>query len=236
MNCEQMLELISGHIDGWNTPEEENKLQEHLSQCAHCREALSQYEQMDRILQETAEPAPEGLCADIMTQIRKETKRTARRRWSSLAVAAVLVIVVGTAAAVVPDFGENGVLLDTDTPETLMMARQMPVAEETEEPCVEMAAEEAMPESALDTASAPKTKADPHTLAETLAQDRNACVIVISQLYPEVESLPCETLEEGYLLYILPDHNAAVLLSETYGCVIYEPDADTTVAYALLVP
>ena len=57
-------------------------------------------------------------------------------------------------------------------------------------------------------------------------------------MFNSMEMHPCETLEEGYLLYLLPEHDAAMLLGDDYGCVIYEPDdgANSTVSYALLVP
>lgn len=75
-------------------------------------------------------------------------------------------------------------------------------------------------------------------VAQKIADERSGAVAVVHELYYEIESYPCETLEEGYLLYILPDHDAVVFLSENYGCVIYEPEAECeqTAAYALLVP
>lgn len=37
MNCNDYLPLLSGHLDGENSPEEEQRLQAHLAQCANCR-------------------------------------------------------------------------------------------------------------------------------------------------------------------------------------------------------
>ena len=77
---------------------------------------------------------------------------------------------------------------------------------------------------------------DAEDLARKISSDRAATVVVVHELYHEIEQYPCQTLEEGYCLYVLPDHNAAVFLSETYGCVIYEPQEQTneTRYYALL--
>ena len=35
MNCNDYLSLLSGHLDGENSPEEEQRLQAHLAQCAN---------------------------------------------------------------------------------------------------------------------------------------------------------------------------------------------------------
>ena len=48
MQCQQALELLSGHIDNTNTEEQEAMLQEHLSTCEHCRELLKAYEELDQ--------------------------------------------------------------------------------------------------------------------------------------------------------------------------------------------
>ncbi|MBP3633018.1 MAG: zf-HC2 domain-containing protein [Oscillospiraceae bacterium] len=77
---------------------------------------------------------------------------------------------------------------------------------------------------------------DADALAQQISRERDAVVAVVREMYYEIETYPCETLEEGGVLYALPDHNAAVLLHETYGCAIYEPNENSDTAYALLVP
>lgn len=86
------------------------------------------------------------------------------------------------------------------------------------------------------TRSAPA--ADGGSLARKIADERGAPVVVVRELYYEIETCPCETLDEGYLLYELPDRDTAVTLGENYGCVIYHPSEDTgqAAAFALLMP
>ena len=69
MKCEDVLLLISGHIDGENTAEEEQLLQAHLCDCEDCRRVLQAYEAADAGLMQAKEPAPEGLCADVMAAV-----------------------------------------------------------------------------------------------------------------------------------------------------------------------
>lgn len=204
MSCEEALVLLSGHIDEYNTPEEEAALQAHLAQCEGCRQLLHELMQAERVLGSMKEMAPADLCDGVMAQIRKETRKSARRRWSSLAVAAVLALVIG-AAATIPDTEENGLAVASQAPEIVAMSRSLPAV-------------------------------DAEGLAVELAQERSACVVVVRELYREMETCPCETLEEGYLLYELPDRDTALALSETYGCAIYEPDENVSPSYALLVP
>lgn len=63
MNCE--TELLSGHLDGENTPEQERALAEHLARCPACRARLAQMRQNDETLRLPQEicpmPSPEGL-------------------------------------------------------------------------------------------------------------------------------------------------------------------------------
>ena len=204
MNCYEALELISGHLDENNTPEEEAALQAHLACCDQCRSLLLDFKQTEVVLSSMKEPAPSDLCDGVMVQIRKETRKKARRRWNSLAVAAVLVLVIGAAAAVKPEQVIDEPQMATATSEAYVMSRSLP-------------------------------SQDGETVAKQISQIRGASVAVVHEMYHEIESYPCETLEEGYLLYVLPDHDAAVFLSETYGCAIYGAQ-DAEVHYAMLVP
>jgi len=74
-------------------------------------------------------------------------------------------------------------------------------------------------------------------LPQELADERHAFVVVTEELLPELEVCPCETLEEGYLLYRLEQAEDAAALSRIYGVARYEPTAGNAVeAYALLLP
>lgn len=97
MNCELYYSLLSGHIDGVNTEEEEAKLQEHLAVCPACRTLLQELEQTDALLAQTPAP-PADLTARIMKQIPKKRRRRGLLYFAApaatLATAAVLALAV----------------------------------------------------------------------------------------------------------------------------------------------
>lgn len=112
MNCEEALALISSHIDGETTQEEETLLQAHLETCASCREILRAYEEIDQeVGQLTSEP-PGELISGVMERITEqpaEKKRSRRFMFGSgtaiAAAAAVLVLLIGTGK--IPDFRQG---------------------------------------------------------------------------------------------------------------------------------
>ena len=73
-------------------------------------------------------------------------------------------------------------------------------------------------------------------LAQKLADEYGAAVVLIREEYEQIKTYPSR-IEDGNVLYLLPDYDAAVLLTEHYGCVLYEPSDQTATseAYALLV-
>lgn len=95
MNCNEMLPLICGYLDGENTESENGTLQEHLATCPRCREILAEMQMNDRLLSAVPE-APADLTWRIMQQVRKEPKK--RRNWkrwgATLSAAAVLTVVL----------------------------------------------------------------------------------------------------------------------------------------------
>ena len=79
MHCEEYIDLISGHVDGINSAEDEARLQAHLQECEHCRALLEAYSSIDAILaQEDAEP-PAHLKENIMQAV-KATPRKHRNK------------------------------------------------------------------------------------------------------------------------------------------------------------
>ena len=101
MNCDEMLELISGHVDGENTEAQERQLQKHLESCAECRALLQAYEQIDTGLLELTEEPPERLAQGVMYRIgleKKGQKRFAFGRWTALGAAAVLALMLAGGA------------------------------------------------------------------------------------------------------------------------------------------
>lgn len=101
LECDQALELISAHIDGALTPEEEQALSEHLEVCPDCRSLLADLEQlhqeMGALSQQSVSPPPR-IQGDIMARIRAEARPRAgirgRGRWRAWAAMAALFAVV----------------------------------------------------------------------------------------------------------------------------------------------
>ena len=98
MNCNDYLPLLSGHLDGENSPEEEQRLQAHLAQCADCRARLQAFERGDRLLRADTAVPPAGLTASILAAAKtpqRPVKKPSRAYWGGLATglaAAALVV------------------------------------------------------------------------------------------------------------------------------------------------
>ena len=205
MKCEDALLLISGHMDGENTAEEEQALQTHLCACEECRRVLQAFEETNAGLVRTLEAAPEELCANVMASIKKETEKKKLRPWLSIAVAAALTLVIGV-GAVVERPEEQEMPQTASVVQTYTMARGV--------------------------------SADAHAVAEGIVLEREAPVAVVRELYCELETCECETLDEGYVLYVMQDPEDAAALAERYGCALYAPigESSASVSYALLAP
>jgi len=98
VNCNDYLPLLSGHLDGENSPEEEQRLQAHLAQCADCRARLQAFERGDRLLRADTAVPPAGLTASILAAAKtpqRPVKKPRRAYWGGLATglaAAALVV------------------------------------------------------------------------------------------------------------------------------------------------
>ena len=96
--CGEYEALISAAVDGAVSEAERRELMGHLAQCAACRE---KYEQMMALHEAfaawEAEEPPADLTAGVMEKIRRERKRSRRRRWQrmTLAAACLAVVVLG---------------------------------------------------------------------------------------------------------------------------------------------
>ncbi len=100
MKCEDALLLISGHIDGENTPQEEQLLQEHLADCEACRAVLQAYTEADMGIASLTEEAPADLCEKVMASIGAPKKK---QRWLPvLAAAAAVALVIGLGSGHMP--------------------------------------------------------------------------------------------------------------------------------------
>lgn len=214
MTCEQALELISGHIDRENTPDEETLLQAHLLKCESCRGVLQAFLDLESGLKQLEEP-PADLRENVMAAVRAEApvpKKKKAKRWGGLAVAAALVAVIGI-SAVGLHAGESAPA-EAAAP---MMARSMTEPAAMDVADVDLEAMEISPQA--------------------LADERQADVAVTYDLLLEMEVCSCETLDSGALLYLLETADAAVELSRLYGVELYQPASYTgSCSYALLLP
>lgn len=211
MTCEQALELISGHIDRENTPEEEALLQAHLLECQSCREVLQAFLDLENGLNQLEEP-PADLRKTVMAAIRAEVpiqRNKTAKRWGGIAVAAALIAVIGISAVGLP--AKESVPAEAAAP---MMARSM---QEPTAMNMDVAEMEISPQA--------------------LAEERQADVAVTYDLLPEMEVCTCETLNSGALLYLLETADGAVELSRLYGLELYQPVSYSgNCSYALLLP
>lgn len=99
MTCEEALTLLSGRLDGANTPEEDAQLDVHLQQCDRCRAILEAYTAADAGLLALEEEPPAALHDRIMDAVQAEGKPVRRkgRRPAifGLAAAAALALALG---------------------------------------------------------------------------------------------------------------------------------------------
>lgn len=135
MNCEEALELISGHLDGENTEAEEAALRAHLEGCPACRAALDDYGALDLALADLEAEPPAALAQGVLTRAAAE-KSAAGRRWrryggAALAAAAVIALVLTTSrlpslqkgrASTVEPAAEPAVQSDVPAPASLLPA------------------------------------------------------------------------------------------------------------------
>lgn len=206
MNCEEALVLLSGYLDQTNTEEEMAQLREHLAVCPDCNQVLHTLEEINiGVAALEAEP-PADLRTSVMDAIRVEAKpRRKPRRWMPVAVAAALVLMIGV-STMRQDNAAAPMAATADLAAPAMYARTMDAA-------------------------ATVSEYDSQALADRLLAD----VVVTGELLPEMEVCPCETLEDGTLLYRLADANAAAELSRKYGLELYTPaETAAEVSYARL--
>lgn len=100
--CERFLDLISLSLDGQLTQQEQQALDEHLSQCPDCRALLAELSNIhDSFSAFEAQDVPEGFTAGVMDRVREYEnskkviplwKNPQLRVWGSLAACAVLCV------------------------------------------------------------------------------------------------------------------------------------------------
>jgi hypothetical protein len=115
MSCDEIYELISLHIDGETTPEQEAALAAHLAECESCRSLLRAYEDIQSGVADLAVDPPERFAEGVMYRVSQEAGGNGgkMRRFAFghatafAAVAAALVILVGTGLVKLPNSAES---------------------------------------------------------------------------------------------------------------------------------
>ena len=114
MNCEAVREMLWAYLEKEITAEEAVKIEEHLENCAACREELElQKEIMDSLQNIPDEELPDGFHAELMQKLQveaapnvvpfpvKKKKTPAYKQWGMIAAAVMVVVAAG---------GMNGML------------------------------------------------------------------------------------------------------------------------------
>ena len=207
---EEMQLLLSGRLDGCNTPEEEQALEKHLAECADCRQALEEYTKIDELLRETRQAAPAEFTANVMRAVEAEPRRveaTPKRRrlpfgfgTAAAAVAAALILAVN--AGWLPGLNQGAARLfgakSADAVEPAAAAVPAPESAAAEEP---MEVPEAVDEEASLAPATRKNVILPANVdARALAQEEGCPVGVLyadpAEL-PELEGKDCLALNGG---------------------------------------
>lgn len=232
MTCEEALLLISGQIDEANTEEEAAQLREHLENCQECRELLETFQKINADILELKEEAPDDLCAGVMAAVRKETrvKRRKHRAWMNVA-AAVFVTVVGVSVIAAP------FVVKEEAP----AAETMSMRSVTDAVNAQKAATASLPvegSRAISSYACTADAAGEILSPQELADQRGVPVAVVPELYSELETCEVEQLEDGTLLYILPDRNAAQELCEEHAGEVFQPEdpvQELDISYAVVL-
>ena len=159
---EKMLLLLSGHLDGCNTAEEEALLQAHLAECPDCRRILTEYEKIDAGIAGLTQAPPANFTANVMRAVQAEPRTAAPkkpRRFSFgfgtavAAVAAIFLLAVGSGK--LPQLGAGRAMLN----DAAVKSADAEPAEIAAEESAEIAAEEPAAAAETDTPAAAEPEA-----------------------------------------------------------------------------
>ena len=181
MNCETVKEMLWAYLEKETTAEEAVKIEEHLKNCAVCREELElQKEIMDSLQNIPDEELPDGFHAELMQKLQveaapnvvpfpvKKKKAPVYKQWGMIAAAVMVVVAAG---------GMNGMLGMRDVQNAAVQEMQKADTVNVAEYAVEdMAAEEGSKDKVLmkaKTADHKKTAAPTSgvTVASATAED-----------------------------------------------------------------
>lgn len=253
MTCEDAMVLISGHLDGANTQEEESELFAHLQRCSGCRDLLAAFESADAgIMALEAEP-PASLSARILDAVRQEPRRRRiTRPWMlPIATAAALAIVLWAGIRTLPRMGTDTTAANTALQQLVRADTTAETASTTETAAeAELEASAAMPESYYGADSAPEEPAstsesetdaavnaavpDLERCGAELCTAESAAVLVLQAWDPSLDAYDQEILQEGMICIRLPDSAAWDTVQAAHpDASVYMPDAEPAVYYVL---
>ena len=246
-NNEKMLLLLSAHLDGCNTAEEEAQLQAHLAQCPDCRRILTEYEKINAGVADLTQAPPANFTANVMRAIQAEPRRAEPkkpRRFSfgfgtaAAAVAAILLLAIG--AGKLPQLSAGSAKLsDAAMAESKepwpTSAADEPAAEESVDEAPAAEAEPEPMEAPAEAAEAPEaafseSMGDHHFPANVdCAALSRAENIAVGLLYadpadlPELKDAPSLPLDGG-TRYEVTQESLDVLASRFDDLQVFEPE------------
>ncbi len=233
---EKMLLLLSGHVDGCNTPEEEARLQTHLAECPDCRRVLEEYEALDAGIAGLSRGMPENFTANVMRAVEAEPRKAAPAKprkftfgfaTAAAAVAAIVLLAIGSGK--LPQLGSTSTkLFDFSRKSAVAME---PAAAEEEAPAAAepMPAPEAEPEAAaLEAPSAAARDgvlpANVDCAALARAEQRPVGLLFADPgSLPEIADAPSLPLDGG-TRYTVTQKTLDDLAARFDGLQIFEPE------------
>jgi hypothetical protein len=105
MNCERVRELMSAYYDQELAPDVEAAVREHFEKCPDCSQQLAEFAQLSKLAADMRQPdVPAGMWSSInaslnATQRGHVSANVSRRRYSEIAIAAMLLIAASIAIA-----------------------------------------------------------------------------------------------------------------------------------------
>lgn len=222
---EKIQELISGHLDGCNTPEQEAILHEHLATCPACNQKMKDYQKMQKTMKSLERETPESLSSSVMDAITnddspkpKPLKKLPFRYGTAIAaVAAVVVLVISSGKFGLPTSGTAAIHAQTTQADT--------VQEETIQ----------HPALADATITAPKATAEAlyaNIDCQALAQAQGCIVGVLCGEVPEELSDAEYLALSGGRQYAISQEQLLELSQSFSEMQLYYPDFEPTDAQA----
>lgn len=243
MTCEDAMMLLSGHLDGVNTQEEESELFAHLQTCSGCRDLLAAFEAADAGIAALEAEPPAGLTDRILDAVRQEPRRrkSARPWLVPVATAAAVAVVCWAGLQALPQMStstavDNAVPAQMTRTETTVTA-DCATAETEETETESFTATATAPENTIDTAdpeaASVTSQADLEAYAAELSAAETAAVLVLDAGDPALEAYDQEILEQGLTRVKLPQEVWESLRAAHPDATVYQPDGIAAVYYAV---